>query len=338
MAEPLPPVVPPAPPPPVPPTDPNYVSPEDLKTWEAVNAKFLRRGWSFVVSQGWLSGNAAKIVAVIVSALVLVFGGGTATYMLTRPKAVEPAPAIQTGDIARAMDKMGDKMSQAIDKQTAVIAKGPDPAPKEDEGVLPKEVSVSEAASITAKTDKPVRWLIPATKFASVRVNNHTVVIFPKSEGEFSFGASVDKAEPVWCKVTVGVNPDPTPKPPEPQPPGPKPPEPKPPEPPQASTPLWIVVVQHAGTEKSWGPQFFADGKLADQLLSGGHKWKIVDKEGRDTTGKVSQELAPFVAQARGKILPQFFLVDPATKVAKWTGPAPKNAAELSKVIADNGG
>lgn len=97
--------------------------------------------------------------------------------------------------------------------------------------------------------------------------------------------------------VTVGSSPQPTPKP--------------PPDPTPAPVNLWgFVVVEDTSEAVAARGAMLADPTLAALLKSKGYRWRIVDKDVAGADGKPPVDVAPCLTAAKGKPLPQLFLID----------------------------
>lgn len=111
----------------------------------------------------------------------------------------------------------------------------------------------------------------------------------------------------VRVTVTVTGKSDPIPPPPVPPNPGPTPPPP-PPVPVVVKT-LWILVVEETGEASSERGAFFGDKDLQARVRDKGHRYRVTDKDVRDAKGNVPKDLAPWLEKAKGKKLPQLFLI-----------------------------
>ena len=141
------------------------------------------------------------------------------------------------------------------------------------------------------------------------------------------------------ARVTVTVRGAPPPPPPQPDPPVPPGPEPGPVPPTPAPTvkDLWILVVEETGEASERRGQWFADKDLAERIRSRGHRWRVVDKDAKDSRGAVPKDLAPWLERAKGKRLPRLFLIHPDGTVLH-EGDAPATAKGLLEQIQKAGG
>ena len=114
-----------------------------------------------------------------------------------------------------------------------------------------------------------------------------------------------------------------------PRPPPPDPiPDPKPTPKPYSGKFSMVVIEETADAANNRG-QFFADRELQDYLaakLTG--KARIADKDAVDETGERPKDLVPYLEMAKGKMLPQVFLVAPDGTIL-MEGDLPKTPKEL---------
>lgn len=126
---------------------------------------------------------------------------------------------------------------------------------------------------------------------------------------------------------TIGpANPNPGPGP----NPGPTPPDPTPPPGPHK---LFMVVIEESSQQAEWRGAILADPTLAARIKERGHGWRLADKDQRGADGRPPADLAPYIALAGGKTLPQLFLVDYASGKIYYAGDAPSGADAAKKTI-----
>ncbi len=210
------------------------------------------------------------------------------------------------------------------------------PEPSKGEPViLPKsvEVKVGRLVKVYAKSSGPVTWVDYPGIRDKIDVDkdlDKSITFVSLVEGDVWIGAYTfvegKASQPVWMLVKSSATGKANGT------------EPIPVAPTAKSGSLWIVVVHQPGTEKAWGPQFFSNAALVDRVLDKKHKWKIVDKDGKDSNGNLSQSLAPYVNISQGRKLPWCYLVDSETKTTRWNGAAPKTPEELLKRLVEVGG
>jgi hypothetical protein len=68
-----------------------------------------------------------------------------------------------------------------------------------------------------------------------------------------------------------------------------------------------------------------------------GHRWRIVDKDVTGADGQPPADIKKYLDAAKGKAMPQLFLVDEKGK-ARYAGDLPTKAAELLKLLEAWGG
>lgn len=125
----------------------------------------------------------------------------------------------------------------------------------------------------------------------------------------------------VRLEVNAGKGPQPPPKPDDDPAPQPKPAD------------LWgFVIVEETGDAVAGRAALLGDRDLAAFLKAKGLRWRVVDKDVRTAAGETPADVRPWIEDAKGKPLPQVYLVGKdGAKV--YGGPCPKTAAELVKLI-----
>lgn len=207
--------------------------------------------------------------------------------------------------------------------------------------VVPKEPVRGMAGSLiplTAETKTgAVIWMSKDDELALVPTkdlkNSHRNYATSAVAGTYTVAVFAVKdssgSEPSY--ITVVVEPRPTPQP----GPGPGPgpgPEPKP-------TPkvgkLFLVVIEETADAVAKRGAFFTDKALAEFMKTKGHKWRVVDKDVTDASGKPPADVARFIESARGRTLPQLFLVNEQgqTVLSLEMPAAPSLVLELLKKV-----
>jgi hypothetical protein len=133
--------------------------------------------------------------------------------------------------------------------------------------------------------------------------------------------------ETARATVTIGEPIPPIPVPPNPGPgpqPGPLPPAP--------ITRAWVVVVEETGEAVGDRGRLLTDPGIRDYLHAKNWKTRVVDKDVVSKDGSTPADVRPWVEDAKGKTLPQLYLVGKdGAKV--YGGACPRTAAELVKLI-----
>lgn len=173
-------------------------------------------------------------------------------------------------------------------------------------------------------------------------VDNGRWFIFTGPPGSYAVTAtySVDGAlgRARFIATISGQGPQPPPDP-EPRPdPRPDPqPEPEPEPGPVVAGPLYVVVIEETADAVAERGLFFGSGPLAALMKAKGHKWRVVDKDVQDASGKPPADVARFLEVARGKAMPQLFLVTQQGQTA-YAGDLPKTPADLISLLQKYGG
>jgi hypothetical protein len=121
--------------------------------------------------------------------------------------------------------------------------------------------------------------------------------------------------------VTIGQGPAPPPN------PGPDPT-------PNPVTPssLWgFVIIEDTADAVAARGSMISDPSLTALMKSKGYHWRIVDKDVIGSDGKPPADVLPCLNAAKGKTLPQVFLIDTKGNIATQT--AVTNAAELVDLL-----
>lgn len=136
--------------------------------------------------------------------------------------------------------------------------------------------------------------------------------------------------------VGNGVRPSPNPNP-QPQPP--PAPSPNPPEPPIDNSPakLVVLIVEETAESAANRGALFADRALSARMAEKMHRWRIVDKDVVGPDGRPPADVARFLELAKGKKLPQLFLVDENGKT-RLQSDLPLRASGLLELITKYGG
>jgi hypothetical protein len=206
---------------------------------------------------------------------------------------------------------------------------------------LPEKVVVKPGRlfKIAAKSAGKVRW-----------VNVHDDLdLIPDSSGAYAIGLGArpgaykvaayagDKdgaSEPAYCTVVVEGE--------APPPPGPKPdpkPDPKPgPKPDPVVRPLaFLVVVEETGAAGGSRGLLLRDRALQEHLKAKKTVSRVVDKDVRDGEGNVPKDVRPYLERAKGKALPQLYLVAADGSVL-YEGACPGTAAAMLSLLKKIGG
>lgn len=128
--------------------------------------------------------------------------------------------------------------------------------------------------------------------------------------------------------VTFGQQPQP--------PPGPGPgPDPEPT--PNTPTKFKIVIIEETDEAVAGRGAFLASTTLAAYMREKGHSWRVVDQDVTDVNGKQPADIAPYMQLAKGKKLPQVFLVDDAGKL-RFQGDCTMKADAMITLLKQWGG
>lgn len=123
--------------------------------------------------------------------------------------------------------------------------------------------------------------------------------------------------------------------------------KPKPPSPPTPPIPqprvgvkLKAVVVYESSEASTAGGDYFASKELAARWKEKSHlPPTIADKDTKDPeTGTTPAKLKPYIDRARGKTLPQLYLVDSTTGDVLYEGPLPNTPAAMLDLLTKIGG
>lgn len=160
----------------------------------------------------------------------------------------------------------------------------------------------------------PFTWAIPDQPGIDFRSAGLTGYLFPQQPGTYFIGIAYgNPIQHSWMTVKIDGQPgNPAPQP--------------PPNPGPVSGPLTIIV---AFDKIPTLPPYSGFTPLTDYMLAKNHKWKLVDKEGKDSRGVA---LNPQLANAIiGKTLPYAVVVDGSSVRASQALPA--NGEEMLKLI-----
>lgn len=129
------------------------------------------------------------------------------------------------------------------------------------------------------------------------------------------------------CRVVVGGGgPIPNPG------PGPNPgPNPNPP------AKAWLVVIEETREATAERGAWLSNPEIAAYLKAKGWRHRVADRDVLDPQGKPPADLAPYLERAKGKSLPQVYLVD-QDGVVRIDGPLPATPAELVALLRKVGG
>lgn len=114
---------------------------------------------------------------------------------------------------------------------------------------------------------------------------------------------------------------------------GPQPPPDVDPAPLPVKADLWgFVIVEETSDAVANRAALLGDKDLAAFLKAKGLRWRVVDKDVVSKDGSTPADVRPWVEDAKGKTLPQLYLVGKdGAKV--YGGACPRTAAELVKLI-----
>lgn len=114
--------------------------------------------------------------------------------------------------------------------------------------------------------------------------------------------------------------------------PGPQPPPKPTPDPTPTPVALWgFVIVEETADAVAARGALLADHTLSTLMKSKGYHWRIVDKDVVGADGKPPADVLPCLNAAKGKVLPQVFLIDIKGNIA--TQAALPNAAGLVDLL-----
>lgn len=99
----------------------------------------------------------------------------------------------------------------------------------------------------------------------------------------------------------------------------------------------WVVVIEETAEAAAGRGAYLADRPLGDYVRAKGWKVRLADKDVRDASGQPPRDLAPYLAQAAGKALPLYWVVDAAGTV-RGHGPLPATPAAFLATLRAIGG
>lgn len=144
----------------------------------------------------------------------------------------------------------------------------------------------------------------------------------PDRQGEVIVWPLGGKAEDVTRRgVSSGKSPRP-----------PTPPDPDPKPKPEPIAKGWLVVVEETADATQARGKFLSDPALASYLKGKGWKVRIADQNVVDAQGKPPADLLPYLNRARGRSLPQMYLVDQEGAV-RIEGSVPATPADLLALL-----
>jgi hypothetical protein len=184
-------------------------------------------------------------------------------------------------------------------------------------------------ASATSDNKAPIRWINAHADLDVIGVElGRTAIISSPVPGNYLVHLHSDAGgEPVPVLVVIeGV----APAPPVPVPPAPVPP-PIPPEPKPVAGPLWLVVVEETGDAKPDRGAFWRSPFTLAAVK--GHTVRRTDKDAKDKEGNAPADLAPYIARASGKALPQLYVVASNGAVLS-EGALPASGAALQSLMS----
>lgn len=116
-------------------------------------------------------------------------------------------------------------------------------------------------------------------------------------------------------------------------------PEPKPdPAPPPHSSPVgFVVIIEETGEGVATRGALLADAALQARLKAKSIGWRVADKDVRGANGQPPADLVPYLDRAKGKKLPQVFLIG-TDRTILHQGDLPSGAAGLVDLLGKYGG
>jgi len=201
---------------------------------------------------------------------------------------------------------------------------------------------------ISAKTDAGavVRWKVLGDWQNAADSDGKSILVVYKSSRFDVLAIAVldgdgkaEVSEFVTLTFNAGATPGPGPGPgpgPEPGPgPGPGPT----PVIPVTPAKLQIVIVEETSDAAAGRGAMFADAALGARMKAKGHSWRVVDKDVVGPDRKTPPaDIAAQLQAAKGKMLPQIFLIDEARNVRYAGDWGDKTAADLIALLAQWGG
>jgi len=139
------------------------------------------------------------------------------------------------------------------------------------------------------------------------------------------------EAEVIRRLIDANTGPQPPPIPPKPDP------DPKPDPVVWPESPLIVVVIEETEQASNGRGAFFADAALTARMVEKGHKWRAVDQNVVGPDGRPPADIVRFLEAAKGKSLPQVFLVDGKGKT-RHQGDCPAKASDLIAQLKKVGG
>ncbi len=176
--------------------------------------------------------------------------------------------------------------------------------------------------------------------------------VVSKVPGESKFWLSPKAAGPLvvtWWNVgedsgsvtVVNGGSDPAPQPPAPQPPAPQPnPNPRPNPKPVGPVKVKAVIVEETADLAAARSRFVGDAKIQERWKANGHPgFTVLDKDTKDgATNATPAAAKPYIDRAKGKGLPQLYLMNAQTGDLLYEGPAFDDPAVFLAVVEKIGG
>jgi hypothetical protein len=100
---------------------------------------------------------------------------------------------------------------------------------------------------------------------------------------------------------------------------------------------LFVVIIEETSDAVAGRGAMLTDKSLSDRFKEKGHKWRVVDKDVIGSDGNPPADVKRFLEAAKGKPLPQLFLVDEKGGVLKQLN-CPSKVADLLAEIKKVGG
>lgn len=192
----------------------------------------------------------------------------------------------------------------------------------------PKYMAVLKARS--TETGTSFLWRITDKRLHVLKRGDEVILAGPPGSYDITLIGGTIKGGALLleeAEATVVIGPGDEPPKPQPEPgPGPNP------TPGPVSGKLWLVVVEETADARAERGRWLRDEALHGYVAKKGWKIRLTDKDAKDASGNVPADLKPYIDRARGKELPQAYVVDEKGKV-HHEGVLPAEAADLLKLL-----
>ena len=202
--------------------------------------------------------------------------------------------------------------------------------------------TLAEFRLVNAPPKAAILWQVSDRK-ASVKKPAKGVLYVVAHPGEVMLTAQVITLDPATgeadvAEVSLTTTFEWDVAPPQPNP-GPAPVPPKP-QPAPGSVRVRVVIIEESAEPTVARSKWFTDPALSARFRAGNYPPPLVlDKDLKDpATGQVPLGVRAYFDRAKGKSLPQLYLVNQATGDVLYEGPAYESPAELIKVLDRIGG